>query len=94
MNEYNNITMEVNGEAKEYSILAVFEIGGCSYAALLPENNTDSEIVFFGCNENVHTKELELIEIEDEEEFAVVSEAFLKITRDYADNREATREEE
>lgn len=86
MNEYNNVLIEMeNGDTIEYSVLAVFEVGGCSFVSLLPTDISKSEeIVFFGCNEDIDNKELELIAIEDEEEFSVVSEAFIKIMEEYS----------
>lgn len=94
MGEYNNVIIELeNGDTLEYSVLAIFELGGRSYVALLPteESGTD-EIVFYGCNENVNSKELELIVIEDDEEFAVVSEAFIKLMDEYANTKGEQRE--
>lgn len=90
MDEYNNVIIELeSGEAIEYSVMAVFEIGGCSYVALLPVDESKSdEIVFYGCNEKMGEKELELIAIEDEEEFSVVSEAFIKLMEDYSNTEQ------
>lgn len=90
MDEYNNVVIELeNGEAIEYSIMAVFEVGGCSYVALLPvDENKNDEIVFYGCNEKIGEKELELIAIEDEEEFSVVSEAFIKLMEEFSETEQ------
>ena len=87
MDEYNNVVIETENDLKkEYSVLAIFEVGGQNYVALLPAQDDGSEeIVFFGCNENAELQELEIIEIEEEEEFAVVSEAFLNLMKKYAE---------
>lgn len=85
MDEYSNIIIELeNGDKKDFSILAIFEVGGCSYVALLPTQDTEDELIFYGCNEDTVNKELELIPIEDDEEFSIVSEAFLSLLNNYS----------
>lgn len=86
MSEYNNITIEMeDGSKVEYEVLAVFEVEGSSYVALLPHDNSNN-ITFYGCTELEDTHELELSVIEDEIEFGVVSNAFIEIMEDYSKN--------
>lgn len=77
VNEYNNVTIEQeDGSKREYEVLAIFEIGNNNYVALLPTTENDNEIIFFGCNENISSGELELINIEDDSEFEYISNLF------------------
>lgn len=86
--EYGNVTIETeDGSKLEYSVLAIFDVGGGSYVALLPTEDGNDEIVFYGCKEDAANQELELLVIEEEEEFAVVSEAFVNLMREYADEK-------
>lgn len=84
--DYDIVKIEMeDGRTLAYSILAIFDVGESSYAALLPVDEDNDEIVFYGCNEKSEEKELELIEIDEEEEFAVVSEAFLNLMNDFVE---------
>lgn len=86
MEEYNNIVIETeDGESVEYQVLAIFEVEGNSYVALLPVDESN-EITFFGCIENIEEEEMELVVIEDEEEFSVVSNSFIELMENYNEN--------
>lgn len=85
MSEYNNVIIEQeDGSQIEYEVLAVFEIETVNYVALLPVNNSNA-ITFYGCTENEDTKALELITIEDEVEFSIVSNTFVSLMEEYAE---------
>ena len=75
-------------------IIIAFGISG-NKAALLPTDiNNSDEIVFYGCNENVENKNLELFIIEDDDEFSVVSAAFIKLMEDFAIEQGQGQEQE
>lgn len=81
--EYNNIVIN----NKEYEILAIFEIEGNSYIALLPahvEPDDKYYITFYGCTEIPESNSIQLSEIEDDLEFDIVNNAFLKIMEEVA----------
>lgn len=87
MNEYNNVIIEnEDGTSSEYEVLAIFEVDDNSYIALLPVDNESECITFFGCTEKSDTNELELVVIESEEEFGLVSNSFVALMEDYAEN--------
>lgn len=86
MDEFNNVIIEQeDGKSIEYEVLAVFEVEESNYIALLPLDNSN-EITFFGCTENETTKELTLTVIEDDVEFNIVSNMFIKLMEDYVEN--------
>ena len=96
MSGYDNVLIELeNGVVIEYSVMAIFEVAWNSYVALLPTDiNNSDEIVFYGCNENVENKSLELFVIEDDDEFSVVSAAFIKLMEDFAIEQGQGQEQE
>lgn len=79
--EILTLTIELeDGSSEECEILKVLEINGKSYVALLPLEK--EEYMVFGCVE--HGEEVEIINIENEEEYENVVNAF----EDYFDSDE------
>ncbi len=81
--EEMTVTMTLeDGSEVTCAIAAIFDVGGKDYIALLPldENgdNNDGEVWLYGYkeNENDPNEEPELIFIQDEEEYEMVSDAF------------------
>lgn len=63
-----------NGEEEECLIIGVFEVDGKEYIALDPENEND-DIYLYGYKE-INEEDFELVDIEDDAEFAAVSKEF------------------
>lgn len=73
------ITLEFDdGEEIECEIMGIFEMDGKEYIALVPNDDTD-DVYIYGYSE-ISEEEFELIDIEDDEEFAKVVEEFDKLT--------------
>lgn len=70
------LTLEDDSEIT-CSILALFPAGDKQYIALLPEGGEDieSEVYLYGYTET-ESGELELFNIEDDEEYEIVADAF------------------
>ncbi|MBN2900011.1 MAG: DUF1292 domain-containing protein [Clostridia bacterium] len=83
--EENTIHLTTDdGEEMECAVLGIFDVDGEEYIALLPEN---SETVFiYGYKED--GDEIELIRIEDEEEYEKIGDAFLAIWEEEAEEEE------
>jgi uncharacterized protein YrzB (UPF0473 family) len=78
--ELVTITLEFDdGVVMETEILGVFESGGKEYIALVPEDDSD-DVYIYGYKEidDGDEDEFELIDIEDEAEFAAAVEVFEK----------------
>lgn len=64
------------------AVITIFEVGGKDYIALLPldedGNNDDGEVWLYGYSENPDdpNEEPEIINIEDEDEYEAVADAF------------------
>ncbi len=71
--EYITLKFE-DGEEVECEVLGVFEVGDKDYIALLPEGE-DEDIYLYGYEE-YEDDTFELLDIEDDEEFARVSAEF------------------
>ena len=82
--------LELDDGPVKCAIVAIFEVEGKDYIALLPlddeGNNEDGEVWIYGYkeDENDETKEPELINITDEDEYERVSDAF----DEYLDSQE------
>ncbi len=73
------ITLEFDdGEEIECEIMGIFEMDGKEYIALVPDDDTD-DVYIYGYSET-SDEEFELVDIEDDEEFAKVVEEFDKLT--------------
>ena len=73
------ITLEFDdGEEIECEIMGIFEMDGKEYIALVPDDDTD-DVYIYGYLET-SDEEFELVDIEDDEEFAKVVEEFDKLT--------------
>lgn len=73
------ITLEFDdGEEIECEIMGIFEMDGKEYIALVPNDDTD-DVYIYGYSE-ISEEEFELIDIEDDDEFAKVVEEFDKLT--------------
>jgi uncharacterized protein YrzB (UPF0473 family) len=73
------ITLEFDdGEEIECEIMGIFEMDGKEYIALVPNDDTD-DVYIYGYSE-ISEEEFELIDIEDDDEFARVVEEFDKLT--------------
>lgn len=60
-------------------VIDIFDVEGENYIALIPEGEIeDGELILFKYQE-LSEEEVELTEIEDDEEFAKVSETFSKL---------------
>jgi len=77
--EADFITLEFDdGEEIECEIMGIFEMAGKEYIALVPDDETD-DVYIYGYLETSE-EEFELIDIEDDDEFAKVVEEFDKLT--------------
>lgn len=77
--ESDFITLEFDdGEEIECEIMGIFEMDGKEYIALVPGDDTD-DVYIYGYVETSE-EEFELIDIEDDDEFAKVVEEFDKLT--------------
>ncbi|MBQ8946939.1 MAG: DUF1292 domain-containing protein [Lachnospiraceae bacterium] len=80
--EEMTVTLELDEGNVECAVVAIFECEGKDYIALLPMdeegNNTDGEVWLYGYSENPDdpNEEPELRNIDDDEEFEKVEEAF------------------
>lgn len=87
MDGVNTVQVELEDGTVIYcEILSIFEVSDNSYVALAPIGG-DKEInnvIFYGCNEDLDSQELNLIPILDDFEFSMVSESFLEIMNDYS----------
>jgi uncharacterized protein YrzB (UPF0473 family) len=73
------ITLEFDdGEEIECEIMGIFEMDGKEYIALVPNDDSD-DVYIYGYSE-ISEEEFELIDIEDDDEFARVVEEFDKLT--------------
>lgn len=73
------ITLEFDDGAEiECEIMGVFEVEGEEYIALIPDDDSD-DVYIYGYVE-ISDEEFELVDIEDDEEFARVVEEFDRIT--------------
>lgn len=77
--EHMNVTLTLDdGTDLECEVLAIFPVGDKDYIALVPASeadNEESEIFLYRFIEHGE-EEIELLNIEDDEEFEAVSEAF------------------
>lgn len=77
--EHMNVTLTLDdGTDMECEVLAIFPVGDKDYIALVPveeADNEESEIFLYRFIEHGE-EEIELLNIEDDEEFEAVSEAF------------------
>lgn len=83
MNE-DMITLTLDDESEiQCEVLAIFPAGDKQYIALLPEGSDDveSEIYLYGYNE-LETGEVELYNIEDDDEYELVADAFDELLDD------------
>ena len=77
--EVDIITLEFDdGEEIEAEIMGIFDVDGKEYIALIPDDDTD-DVYIYGYKE-ISDEEFELIDIEDDDEFAKVVEEFDRIT--------------
>lgn len=83
MNENETLTVTLtldNDEELECAVLSIFEAGDREYIALLPldENgdNDDGQVYLYRFIDNGEEEEPDLENIVDDDEFALVSEAF------------------
>lgn len=70
-----NLTFDDGSEAS-CIVLGIFEVEDKTYIALLPENEEDGEDVYLYGYKEISEDEVELLDIEDDEEFEKVSEKF------------------
>jgi len=85
MEDSDFLTLEFDdGNEVECEIMGVFECNGKEYIALLPEDGTD-DVYIYGYSE-INDEEFDLIDIEDDEEFAKVVEEFDKLISEYEDD--------
>ena len=70
------LTLEDDSELK-CSVLAIFPAGDKQYIALLPEgaDDVEGEVYLYGYKE-LENNEIELLNIEDDEEYEIVADAF------------------
>lgn len=79
LDEADFITLEFDdGEEIECEIMGVFEVEGKEYIALIPDDETD-DVYIYGYVE-ISEEEFELLDIDDDEEFAKVVAEFDKLT--------------
>ena len=77
--EENYITLEFDdGVSIECEILGIFEVEGKEYIALIPDDGTDD--VYLYSYKEINEEEFEILDIEDDAEFAKVKDAFEKIS--------------
>ena len=75
------VTLEFDdGESIECEIMGVFDFEGKEYIALIPEDDSD-DVYIYGYKE-LNDDEFELVDIEDDEEFARVVEEFKSLAGD------------
>lgn len=72
------LTLEDDSEL-ECEVIGIFEVEDKSYIALIPIG--DEEVLLYGYKE-LENDEFELLSIDDEEEFELVSEAFYALYSD------------
>jgi hypothetical protein len=72
------LTLEDDSEL-ECEVIGIFEVEDKSYIALIPIG--DEEVLLYGYKE-LENEEFDLLSIEDEEEFELVSEAFYALYSD------------
>ncbi len=73
-----NITLD-NGEELPSEVIGIFEVEGSEYIALLPED--DDRVLIYRYQE-LSDDDIDLQNIEDDEEFQAVTEAFWEIFGD------------
>ena len=85
----NVITLELDdGSSVVCEVLAIFEAGEYEYTALLPEKEEpDGEVLIYRCSEDAEGG-LVLENIETDEEFAIVAEAFDKLQDEWESEEE------
>ncbi|MBO5199212.1 MAG: DUF1292 domain-containing protein [Lachnospiraceae bacterium] len=80
-NDVITLTLE-DGSEIDCDVLAVFPVGDNDYIALLPQNDeSDGEVYLYRFVQN-GDEDIELINIEDDEEFEAVSDAFDELLDD------------
>lgn len=80
-NDVITLTLE-DGSEIDCDVLAVFPVGDNNYIALLPQNDeSDGEVYLYRFVQN-GDEDIELINIEDDEEFEAVSDAFDELLDD------------
>ena len=72
--QYINLTLD-DGEEVEYGIVGVFDLEDKEYIALVNEE----EVVYLYEYEEINEEEIDLINIEDDDEFEMVSELFMDL---------------
>lgn len=72
--QYINLILD-DGQEVEYGVLGVFELEDRDYIALVNEE----ELVYLYGYEEIDEEEIDLINIEDEEEFKLASQEFMRI---------------
>lgn len=82
------LTLEDDEEVK-CNVISVFEVDEKEYIALLPEG--DDQVLLYGFTEDEDG--IELLNIDDDEEFSAVSEAFLEDFEEDFDFEEDEEEE-
>ncbi len=95
MNE-DMITLTLEDDTElQCSVLAIFPAGDKQYIALLPEGSDDveGEVYLYGYKE-LENNEIELLNIEDDDEYEIVADAFDELLDEaefeelYADDEE------
>ena len=89
------ITLTLNdGSEIECAVLAVFPVNNNDYIALLPQNADDDAEVYLYRFIQHDDDEIELLNIEDDDEFEAVSDAFDEMLDDEEFNEMLAEEDE
>jgi len=78
------VIIDEDGNEEEYGVYGIFEAGGNAYAAVYPLEGYDAEdeevpVFFYRYTEDENGEEAELADIESEEEYEMVEDAFEEI---------------